>query len=129
MDSVREKAVSIFRELAGDRADRLTKSTFEIRRPLIEALAKGHYAAEARDIAFHMTDWNSDAAFIAAVLLFPERFTSEEIQSGIESFLIHAPNHVAAAAKLHRFPIQDIFDVGALNGETNEGENDLSKSE
>jgi hypothetical protein len=39
--------------------------------------------------------------FIAALLLFPERFTAEEIRSGILDFLIHAPDHLTAAAKLH----------------------------
>jgi len=63
-----------------------------------------------------MTDWNSDAAFITAFLLFPERFTAEEIRRGILDFLIHAPNHLAAAAKQHDYPIQDTFEVGALDG-------------
>ncbi|MGH2548563.1 MAG: hypothetical protein ACRDHN_04190 [Thermomicrobiales bacterium] len=64
-----------------------------------------------RDIAFHLTDWAADAAFLVALHLFPERFTAEEIADGIESFLIHAPNHVAAAAVLSGWPPKDIFGV------------------
>jgi hypothetical protein len=49
------------------------------------------------------------------LILFPERFTEEQIRDGIEAFIIHAPNHIAAAAKLRGLPIQDIFTVGALD--------------
>lgn len=72
--------------------------------------------SSAHDVAFHMTDWNSDAAFLVAFLLFPERFADDEIREGLQCFLIHAPNHIAAAAKLAGWPIEDIFAVGALNG-------------
>ena len=54
----------------------------------------------AHDIAFHMADWNSDAAFVVAVHLFPERFTPEEIAAGVGLFLVHAPNHIRAACGL-----------------------------
>ncbi len=30
------------------------------------------------------------------------------------AFLIHAPNHIAAAAKLGGFPVSDVFEVGAV---------------
>ena len=63
----------------------------------------------AAEIAFHMADWNSDAAFILALHLFPERFTTEEIEDGVRDFLIHAPNHVAEAAQLIGCPVSDIF--------------------
>jgi hypothetical protein len=113
----REKVQSIFRELVGDRAERLVAS-----RPTVEALARLSTAIEgspdaAADIAFHMADWNADAAFVVAVHLFPERFTDEEIRDGVRSFLIHAPNHVAAAAKLGGWPISDVFGVGPLTEE------------
>jgi hypothetical protein len=63
-------------------------------------------------------------AFVVALLLFPEQFNAEEIAEGIESFLIHAPNHIAAAAKLMGFPVQDIFGVGALSGNDDDPEDD-----
>jgi hypothetical protein len=76
--------------------------------------------AVARDIAFHLADWDEEARFIVALQLFPDRFTPEEITSGIMGFLIHAPNHIAAAAKLHGCPVQDIFDdpTGTENEDT-----------
>jgi hypothetical protein len=59
-----------------------------------------NYGDKALDIAFHMADWNSNAAFVVAVHLFPERFTPEEIEAGIGMFLTHAPNHIRAACGL-----------------------------
>jgi len=70
----------------------------------------------ARDIAFHLTDWHWESNFLVALTLFPERFTPDEIQSGVEAFMVHAPNHVAAAAKLWGFPVTDAFMIGALDG-------------
>lgn len=63
------------------------------------ALAK-QYGEKARDIGFHMADWNWDAAFVVAVHLFPERFTPDEIAAGVGLFLAHAPNHIRAACGL-----------------------------
>jgi hypothetical protein len=47
---------------------------------------------------------------------FPDRFSANEIRERVLSFLVHAPNHVAAAAKLGGWPVKDIFGVGALSG-------------
>src|SRR5688572_15123223 len=69
----------------------------------------------AGDLAFHLSDWREDGAFLVALALAPERFTPKEVEDGIMAFLIHAPNHVAAAAKLAGWPVADIFDVGALD--------------
>ena len=66
---------------------------------LASALAE-QYGEKARDIAFHMCDWNSDAAFVVAAHLFPERFTPEELAAGVGLFLVHAPNHIRAACGL-----------------------------
>src|SRR4051812_7051416 len=98
-DSIDVKVAAIFRELAGKRADRLAGS-----RPASEAMGKLAEGLKsdypnAADIAFHLADWNSDAAFLVAVHLFPERFTNDEIAQGVRAFVIHVPNHVAAAAK------------------------------
>jgi len=59
-----------------------------------------------------------DAKFITALLLFPERFSREEIRRGLADFLVHAPNHVIAAAKLYGHPVKDVFGVGALEPES-----------
>jgi len=54
----------------------------------------------AANIGLHMADWNSDAAFIVALHLFPERFTPDEVRAGIGLFLGHAPNHIREACRL-----------------------------
>ncbi len=97
----------------GERANHFA-SCSEAQRVAKEALAQDFESSISTDIAFHMTDWSTDAAFVTALLLFPERFTAEEIREGITDFLHHVPNHLAAAAKLNGFPIQDLFQVGAL---------------
>jgi hypothetical protein len=111
-DSVCNKVQDIFREWVGTRAANLDASLPEAREIITKALAVEHGDEVANDIAFHLTDWNSDAAFIVAALMFPERFTRE----GVLDFLVHAPNHVAAAAKLANSPVTDVFKVGAVDG-------------
>jgi hypothetical protein len=73
---VGEKVLAIFTELVGVRANRLDGS--KIAEPAMSAITAActqEYGAKAHDLGFHMADWNSDAAFIVAVHLFPERFT------------------------------------------------------
>ena len=102
----------MLREVAGDRAGQ-----FQVAGRAIEQALADEYPVEiARDIAFHLTDWHWEADFIVALTLFPERFTPDEIRSGVEAFIVHAPNHVAAAAKLWGFPVTDAFEIGALDG-------------
>ena len=107
-DSARAKVSAIFRELAGDRSELLCigLSNEPTAGTIAAALRSesGYSEERARDIAFHLTDWHSDAAFIAALHLFPERFTPAEIEACVWSFLYHAPNHVAAAAALFGHP-------------------------
>jgi hypothetical protein len=118
------KVAAIFRELVSDRATSLCEGL------CLPSVADAIAAAlrvdstipleRARDIGFHLSDWHADAAFIVALHLFPERFTPAEIADGVEGFLIHAPNHIAAAAALSHHPIDDIFEVGALRGPSDE---------
>ncbi|MCX5734985.1 MAG: hypothetical protein NTW68_11755 [candidate division NC10 bacterium] len=105
------KAKAILAEVFPDRVDRLDphKAAQGTGDAIMSALSEEYGVEKAADIGFHMSDWNSDAAFILALHLFPERFTKEEIQDGVTDFLIHAPNHVAEAAKLLGFPVSDIF--------------------
>ena len=114
-DSVREKVQVIFTELAGDRARMLEGGTFPacitstITAALCGAEATEEQILHADRIAFNLTDWNSDAAFLVALHLFPERFTPEEIEAAVDMFLIHVPAHVIAAARLAGHPTEDIF--------------------
>jgi hypothetical protein len=101
-DSVREKVSAIFRELAGSRERELDASveSIQTKKAIAAALAQSYDADTAGKVALHMSDWNSDAAFIVALHLFSERFTPEEIEAGIGLFLVHAPNHIREACRL-----------------------------
>jgi hypothetical protein len=113
--SFRGKVETIFRELAGDRVAMLDAKQLpsNITSTITAALAGESGSADAilhaDKIAFNLTDWNAEAAFLVALHLFPERFTPEEIRDGVEAFLIHAPHHVIAAARLAGHPTDDIF--------------------
>lgn len=116
IDDCESTTTGIFVETVGDRATRLdpTQSQQEIIGRMSKVLAREFGPAVADDIGFHLSDWVADAAFLVALHLFPERFSDAEVEEGIESFLLHAPNHVAAAAALTGNPIEDVFEVGAL---------------
>ena len=120
-DAVRKKVASIFSQFTSERTHRLEDLSNTEIREIIAAAISGDYDQErANQIAFHLTDWVSDAAFIVAVHLFPERFTPEEIDAGAGLLLVHAPNHLAAAATLSGNPIQDVFEAGVPHEPTDE---------
>jgi len=106
----REKTKTIFSELAGERASRLTINGSQ---GIIAEALKDEIGLEvADDIGFHLSDWAENAAFLVALHLFPERFTAEEIRDGVLAVLTHVPNHLAAASHLAGWPIRDVFNVG-----------------
>ena len=111
IDSVRAKVQSIFTELVGARAEILKGDVAArgVNDILSNALASHHERLTADQIAFHLVDWNSDAAFIVAMLLFPERFTNDELAAGSDLMLCHVPAHVMAAARLAGHEVRDIF--------------------
>jgi len=69
----------------------------------------------AKDIGFHMTDWDSDVDELIALYEDPAAFSNDQIVDIVIRFLAHVPNHVAAAKKLVGLgPMEDIFEVGIL---------------
>jgi len=73
------------------------------------AIGEGPDDRQAWDVGFHLTDWHDNNAFLLALHLEPEAFTPDEIAVGVTNLLIHAPNHLAAAAKLIGHPVTDVF--------------------
>ncbi len=130
-DSISEKVQSLFRDKVGDVASRLDGSIFpnEIRDRIANVLSEDFSNELSQNIAFHLVDWNDDAAFLVALLLWPEKFTDEEISKGVYRLIPHAPDHLAAAAKLFGQPVTDVFEVGALDGEENECDKLSTKDE
>jgi hypothetical protein len=108
------KVSTIFKELVGERAANLHPTIFPyaVRDVIKRALTIELDEATASRLGLHLVDWNGDAAFLVALLLFPERFSPAEIRAGVEALLIHVPDHVAAAAKLGGVTIRDTFGLG-----------------
>lgn len=76
----------------------------------------------SRDVAFHMTDWLGDLDQLRDLFRRPGSLTDEQVAEVLEAFLLHVPNHVAAAAKLATGEgVADIFEVGSV--EIHDGEN------
>jgi hypothetical protein len=112
--AIRRKVQTIFGKLI--RESERKYGYFDAMNAIEEALADEYPLEVAKDIAWHLTDWRSDAEVMVAITLFPERFTPDEIRGGVKDFLYHAPNHIAAAAKLAGQPVTDRFKIGALDG-------------
>ena len=75
----------------------------------------------ANDVAFHMTDWLDNLESYFEFCADPGRMSDREINELLISFLVHVPNHVAAAGKLYTdVPVTDIFGVGATSEDTND---------
>ena len=79
--------------------------------------ADGYGTAETRhDIAFHMTDWLSDLERWYDYCQAPEALDVDQTTKLLIAFLVHVPNHLAAASKLMTdIPVTDIFEVGATS--------------
>ncbi len=73
-------------------------------------------AEAAREVGFHMTDWLDDFTNLQEFFEAPEKFSSAQLSKLLMGFLIHVPNHVAAASKLVTgMPISDVFEVGIFD--------------
>jgi hypothetical protein len=70
---------------------------------------------QIKDIAFHMVDWIGELDALAGLFENPEEYEAKEVERIIIGFLVHVPNHIAAASKLMiDQSVSDIFGVGAV---------------
>jgi hypothetical protein len=75
----------------------------------------------AEDIAFHMTDWLTDLDIYSRFCADPSKMSDAEVSEMLTNFLVHVPNHIAAASKLCTgVPVTDIFSVGATSEDTHD---------
>ena len=99
----------------------MTYDTDKIQKALCEAFTEMELDPEKIDDAvFHMVDWLDDLEKWSQFCKNPASLNPEELGDMVMSFLIHVPNHVAAAGKLVTdIPVSDIFGVGAISNERN----------
>lgn len=79
--------------------------------------ARGYSPFVSQETAFHMVDWLGNLMDLHDLYTGRSRWTSERVEKILIGFLVHVPNHVAAAAKvLADSPVSDLFEVGAIKG-------------
>jgi hypothetical protein len=78
--------------------------------------------AVADDVAFHMTDWLTDLDAYYRFCTNPGALSDPEASRLLIAFLVHVPNHLAAASKLYTdVPVTDVFGVGATSEDDDAG--------
>ncbi|HET8563600.1 MAG TPA: hypothetical protein VFM35_07000 [Candidatus Binatia bacterium] len=80
------------------------------RKAIEEALGKRYGARGAREIAFHLSEWFEEAAFLAALHLDPKRFTKAEIEAGVTGVLANVLNPIWEAARTAGVPLPCLED-------------------
>jgi hypothetical protein len=75
-------------------------------------VASGTKPKIAKDIAFHLTDWDNDLEDMVRLYEHASELSDDDILSIIYRMLAHMPNHLAAAKKLSGMgPIEDVFNL------------------
>ena len=91
--------------------------TADVQRRIEIALGNDYDERARNDIAFHMTDWLDELRALVDWYENPERASDAQVRATLTAFLVHAPAHIAAAAKLYTgYPVTDVFDIGAVDG-------------
>jgi len=104
-----DKVIEIFRELVGERAEKLSPTHFpaDINDVITSALMKENPEWTEEEllrkdlIGLNLVGWNREAAFLVALILSPEKFKEEEIQEEVGSLLAHVPLHVQEAEEIY----------------------------
>jgi hypothetical protein len=111
--NVQDKVAAVF-ESFGEARNNVDSSSVAstIQERIAKALEGDLGDEKAHDVAFHLSDWNGDAAFLVALHLKPEMFSDQDIRDGVQGLLCHTPHHLMAAAKLACYELRDVFGVG-----------------
>lgn len=120
---IHDKVVQIFSEIVPERSERLDffKDNDHATDAIAVALAEDTPRHE--EMAFHLSDIRTDAAFLVALHLFPERFTPQEISAGVWQFMAHVPYHIKMAIETADMQFEEDFGCnGLLRMQTNKAE-------
>ncbi|QKK08081.1 MAG: hypothetical protein HND58_07770 [Planctomycetota bacterium] len=80
--------------------------------------AEGGAAQVSGPVAFHMSDWLHDLHDLLGVLDPDRQPTDAEVREVLMAFLLHVPEHVAAAAKLYlSVGIRDTFGLSVCESD------------
>jgi len=92
-------------------------SSDKITSAIVSALDCSEIPGDKRqEIAFHMTDWLHDLEGWHSFCSDPDSFDAAQLRQLITNFLVHVPNHVAAAKKLYLGDrTRDVFKVGLFD--------------
>jgi hypothetical protein len=102
-----QRHVEIWKELAPPLEAKIAKA-FRHNRRLPEYVAS--------ELAFHLADWIADLHELNE-LFARKRWNPVQAQRIISGFVVHVPNHLAAAHRiLFGDPITDVFGLGAVKG-------------
>jgi hypothetical protein len=109
--SARAKTVEVLGRAPSDLSERtLLRRQRAARKAIEEALAQVHGVSDARDIAFHLSEWFEEAAFLVALHLDPNRFSKLEIKAGISDVLAYVLDHMWEAARIAGGPLPCLDD-------------------
>lgn len=64
------------------------------------ALGKSHGSSDASDIAFHLSQWFEEAAFLVALQLDPKRFSRAEVEASVSDVLANVLDPIWEAARV-----------------------------
>jgi hypothetical protein len=110
--SARAKTAEVLGRALSELSERaLLQRQRAARNAIEEALGKGHgRARDARDIAFHLSEWFEEAAFLVALHLDPNRFSKTEIKAGVSDVSAYVLDHMWEAARVAGVPLPCLED-------------------
>ena len=93
--SARAKTAEVFGVRLSELSDHaLLRRQRAARKTIAEVLHEIHGRSRAREIAFHLSEWFEEAAFIVALQLDPKRFSKAEVEAGVSDVLANVLDHV-----------------------------------
>lgn len=115
LESVERKTDRLLKRAFGVRAKRVAWGVRGLNAEYVveNAFKRKLGANDARELGFQMGDWGRDAARLLLLHLYPEKFSKSEVKDIVMGFVIHVPNHLAAACAVLDWPAQDVWGIFA----------------
>lgn len=113
LTGLRKKVRAVLADTLGEVPDRdpSAPASVELREAIQKAFKAELDEKSSSDLWFHLTDWAWDLEFLVAFYCRPDKFTPAQIREGLTGFLLHAPNHIAEAARIAGLNIEDFWKI------------------